>query len=57
MSDSSDECKCLIQKLSNVEVKEWYQVKVSNRSVTLENCDDKVDINKACYMNGVGHEN
>jgi hypothetical protein len=39
----------LISKSKNdVEVKEKYQVKISNRFEVYENLDDNVDINRAC---------
>jgi hypothetical protein len=31
-----------LKKLSDVEVKEWYQVKISNRFAASENLDDNV---------------
>jgi hypothetical protein len=37
-----------LQRLSDVEVKEQYQVKISNSAAALENSDDDVDINRAC---------
>jgi len=36
-----------LKKLNDVEVKEQYQVKISNRFAALENLDDDVDINRA----------
>jgi hypothetical protein len=36
-----------LKKLNNAEVKEQYQVKISNRLVALANLDDNVDINRA----------
>jgi hypothetical protein len=37
-----------LRKLKDAEVKEQYQVKISNRFAALENCDDTVDMNRAC---------
>jgi hypothetical protein len=37
-----------LKKLKNVEVKEQYQTKNSNRYAVLENLDDYVDINRGC---------
>jgi hypothetical protein len=34
-------------KLNDAEVKEQYQVKITNRSAALENSDDNVDMNTA----------
>jgi hypothetical protein len=44
------QCRSLIQrniisKLNDVEVKEQYQVKISNRFAALENFEDDIDIN------------
>jgi hypothetical protein len=36
-----------LMKLNDVEVKEQYQVKITNRSAALEKCDDNVDMNTA----------
>jgi hypothetical protein len=36
-----------LRKLNNAEVKEQYQVKITNRFATSENCDDNVDMNTA----------
>jgi hypothetical protein len=36
-----------LRKLNDAEVKEQYQVKITNRFAALENCDDTVDMNKA----------
>jgi hypothetical protein len=35
-----------LRKLKNAELKEQYQVKISNSFAALENLDDKVDINR-----------
>jgi hypothetical protein len=39
--------KDLSQKLKNMEINEWYQIKISNKFVALENLKDDVDINRA----------
>jgi hypothetical protein len=36
-----------LRKLNDAEVKEKYQVKITNRFAALENCDDNVDMNTA----------
>jgi hypothetical protein len=36
-----------LRKLNDAEVKEQYQVKITNRFAALENVDDNVDMNKA----------
>jgi hypothetical protein len=36
-----------LRKLNDAEVKEQYQVKITNRFAALENCDDNVDMNRA----------
>jgi hypothetical protein len=36
-----------LRKLNDAEVKEQYQVKITNRFAALENFDDNVDINRA----------
>jgi hypothetical protein len=36
-----------IRKLNDAEVKEKYQVKITNRFAVLENCDNTVDMNTA----------
>jgi hypothetical protein len=36
-----------LRKLNYAEVKEQYQVKITNRFATLKNCDDNVDMNTA----------
>jgi hypothetical protein len=36
-----------LRKLNDAEVKEKYQVKITNRFATLENCGDNVDMNTA----------
>jgi hypothetical protein len=36
-----------LRKLTDVELKEQYQVKISNRFAPLENLDDDMDINRA----------
>jgi hypothetical protein len=36
-----------LKKLNDTEVKEMYQVKISNRFVALENLDESMDINRA----------
>jgi hypothetical protein len=36
-----------LRKLNDAEVKEQYQVKITNGFAALENCDDKVDMNTA----------
>jgi hypothetical protein len=36
-----------LRKLNDAEVKEQYQVKITNRFAVLENCDDNVDMNTA----------
>jgi hypothetical protein len=36
-----------LRKLDDVEIKEKYQVEISNRFVALENLDDSLDINSA----------
>jgi hypothetical protein len=36
-----------LKKLNDVEVKEQYQVKISNSFAALENLDDDVDITRA----------
>jgi hypothetical protein len=36
-----------LRKLNDAEVKEHYQVKITNRFVTLKNFDDNVDMNRA----------
>jgi len=37
-----------LRKLSALEVRKQYQIKISNRSAALENLNDNEDINKAC---------
>jgi hypothetical protein len=36
-----------LRKLNDAQVKEQYQVKITNRFAALENCVDNVDMNKA----------
>jgi hypothetical protein len=36
-----------LRKQNDAEVKEQYQVKITNRFTALENCDDNVDTNRA----------
>jgi hypothetical protein len=36
-----------LRKLNDAEVKEQYQVKITNRFAALESCDDNVDMNTA----------
>jgi hypothetical protein len=36
-----------LRKLNDAEVREQYQVKITNRFAALENSDDKVDMNTA----------
>jgi hypothetical protein len=36
-----------IKKLSELEVRKWYQIKISNRFAALENLNVSVDINMA----------
>jgi hypothetical protein len=36
-----------LRKLNDAEVKEQYQLKITNRFAALENCDDTVDMNRA----------
>jgi hypothetical protein len=36
-----------LRKLNDAEVKEWYEVKITNRFAALENFDDNVDMNRA----------
>jgi hypothetical protein len=36
-----------LRKLNDAEVKEQYQVKITNRFAALENIDDNVDMNRA----------
>jgi hypothetical protein len=36
-----------LRKLNDAEVKEQYQVKITNRFAALENFDDNVDLNRA----------
>jgi hypothetical protein len=36
-----------LRKLNDVEVKEQYQVKITNRFAAFENCDDTVNMNTA----------
>jgi hypothetical protein len=35
-----------LRKLNDMEVKEWYQVKILNRITTLENLNGNMDINR-----------
>jgi len=41
-----------LKKLNDVEVKEKYQVEISNRFAALENLDESLDINSAWESNG-----
>jgi hypothetical protein len=37
-----------LREVNDVEVKEKYQVKITNRFAALENLDDDMDISRAC---------
>jgi hypothetical protein len=37
-----------VKKLDDIEVKEKYQLEISNRFATLENLDESFDINNVC---------
>jgi hypothetical protein len=39
-----------LKRLNNVEVKEKYQVEISNRFAALESLDESFDINNACKI-------
>jgi hypothetical protein len=44
-----------LRKLNDVDVKELYQVKISNRFAALENLDDDVDISRASEYESFSH--
>jgi hypothetical protein len=47
VAQNSDMQKFDLRKLNDAELKEQYQVKITNRFAALGNCDDNVDMNTA----------
>jgi hypothetical protein len=39
-----------LRKLNDIEIKEKYQLEISNRTVALENLDESLDINSAIVL-------
>jgi hypothetical protein len=48
--------KFTLKKINDVQVREQYQVNISNAPVTLENFEDNVGINSACDSTRVSYE-